>query len=177
MDDNAQPHRTLAVEELLESEDIIRMDWLAYTLDLNPIEHVWDALGRHDNVCTAPIMANKDILGFVQSPKNSFDADSNNGNEMNDAGLVPTSSEMRDIMKGMRSYLGAYSNALSRVTSQVGPHIVPNDGRQRFYQVMLPLRNEFTRLSTVNRTTIDQIMINKMNRRDMVLISLDCQSL
>ncbi|GFY05262.1 transposable element Tcb2 transposase [Trichonephila clavipes] len=46
MDDNARPHRTLAVEELLESEDITRMDWSAYSPDLNPIEHVWDALGR-----------------------------------------------------------------------------------------------------------------------------------
>ncbi|GFX82377.1 transposable element Tcb2 transposase [Trichonephila clavipes] len=47
MDDNARPHRTLAVEELLESEDITRMDWPAYSSDLNPTEHVWDALGRH----------------------------------------------------------------------------------------------------------------------------------
>ncbi|GFV90425.1 transposable element Tc1 transposase [Trichonephila clavipes] len=46
MDDNARPHRTLAVEELLESEDITRTDWPAYSLDLNPTEHVWDALGR-----------------------------------------------------------------------------------------------------------------------------------
>ncbi|GFX27714.1 transposable element Tc1 transposase [Trichonephila clavipes] len=46
MDDNAWLHRTLAVEELLESEDITQMDWPAYFLDLNPIEHVWDALGR-----------------------------------------------------------------------------------------------------------------------------------
>ncbi|GFW29029.1 transposable element Tc3 transposase [Trichonephila clavipes] len=46
MDDNARPHRTLAVEELLESEDITRMDWPAYSPDLNPIEHVCDALGR-----------------------------------------------------------------------------------------------------------------------------------
>ncbi|GFU39457.1 transposable element Tcb2 transposase [Trichonephila clavipes] len=46
MDANARPHRTLAVEELLESEDIIRMDWPAYSLDFNPIEHEWDALGR-----------------------------------------------------------------------------------------------------------------------------------
>ncbi|GFW44994.1 transposable element Tcb2 transposase [Trichonephila clavipes] len=46
MDDNARPHRTLAVEELMESEDITRMDWPAYFPDLSLIEHVWDALGR-----------------------------------------------------------------------------------------------------------------------------------
>ncbi|GFY22165.1 transposable element Tcb2 transposase [Trichonephila clavipes] len=46
MVDNARTHRTIAVEELLESEDITRMDWPAYSQNLNPIEHVWDALER-----------------------------------------------------------------------------------------------------------------------------------
>ncbi|GFX57605.1 hypothetical protein TNCV_2675911 [Trichonephila clavipes] len=36
MDDNAPCHRTVAAEQLLESEDIERMDWLARSPDLNP---------------------------------------------------------------------------------------------------------------------------------------------
>ncbi|GFU02990.1 uncharacterized protein TNCV_1260551 [Trichonephila clavipes] len=54
MDDNAQCHRTVAAEMLLESEDIERMDWPARSPDLNPIEHVWDFLDRRLAARTLP---------------------------------------------------------------------------------------------------------------------------
>ncbi|GFY06546.1 transposable element Tcb1 transposase [Trichonephila clavipes] len=46
MDDNARPYRANIVDECLQSEDITHMDWPAYSPDFNPIEHVWDMLGR-----------------------------------------------------------------------------------------------------------------------------------
>ncbi|GFU99564.1 hypothetical protein TNCV_4082851 [Trichonephila clavipes] len=48
---------------------------------------------------TTLIMADKDILEFVQSSKNIIHADSIDENEMNNAAPVPTSSELRNVLK------------------------------------------------------------------------------
>ncbi|KFM69641.1 Transposable element Tcb1 transposase, partial [Stegodyphus mimosarum] len=54
MDDNARPHRANIVSECLQSEDITRMDWPAFSPDSNPVEHVWDMLGRRVTACQPP---------------------------------------------------------------------------------------------------------------------------
>ncbi|GFS69539.1 transposable element Tcb1 transposase [Trichonephila clavipes] len=46
MDDNCRPHRSNLVEDFLFEEGIVRMEGPGCSPDRNPIEHVWDALGR-----------------------------------------------------------------------------------------------------------------------------------
>ncbi|GFU16056.1 transposable element Tcb2 transposase [Trichonephila clavipes] len=46
MDDNCRPHRANLVEDFLFEERIVRIEWPACSPDMNPIENVWDAVGR-----------------------------------------------------------------------------------------------------------------------------------
>ncbi|GFX47429.1 transposable element Tcb2 transposase [Trichonephila clavipes] len=66
MDDNAPCHRTVAAEQLLESEDIERMDWPARSPDLNPIEHVCDFLGRRLAARTLPPVTIRELRLALQ---------------------------------------------------------------------------------------------------------------
>ncbi|GFW79223.1 hypothetical protein TNCV_2476301 [Trichonephila clavipes] len=63
------------------------------------------AVVDEDNVCSAPIMAGKDIFEFVHSSKNIMDSDSDDEKEIYNAAPVPASSEIRNIMKRRRSYI------------------------------------------------------------------------
>ena len=45
-DDNARPHEASIIDDYLQQDTIMRIEWPARSPDLNPIEHVWDALER-----------------------------------------------------------------------------------------------------------------------------------
>ncbi|GFU83757.1 transposable element Tcb2 transposase [Trichonephila clavipes] len=66
MDDNAPCHRTVAAEQLLESEDIEHMDWPTRSPDLNPIEHVWEFLGRRLAARTLPPVTIRELRLALQ---------------------------------------------------------------------------------------------------------------
>ncbi len=45
--DNARPHVARICTEFLEAENIPVLEWPAYSPDMSPIEHVWEALDQH----------------------------------------------------------------------------------------------------------------------------------
>ena len=55
MDDNARPHRSREVTAYHQSEAVTSVIWPAMTPDLNPIEHIWDMLGRRIHALEPPV--------------------------------------------------------------------------------------------------------------------------
>ena len=59
-DDNVHPHRARIVTDSLAQEGIENLQWPSRSPDMNPIEQVWDRMGR--NVCKQNDVATLDDL-------------------------------------------------------------------------------------------------------------------
>jgi transposase len=55
MNDNARPHRSRAVTAYLQREVVTSVPWPAMSTDFNPIEHIWDMLGRSMQTREPPV--------------------------------------------------------------------------------------------------------------------------
>ena len=55
MDDSTRPHLSRAVAAYLQSEAVTAVPRPAMSPDLNPIEHIWDMVGRRIHAREPPV--------------------------------------------------------------------------------------------------------------------------
>ncbi|GFV76705.1 transposable element Tcb2 transposase [Trichonephila clavipes] len=74
MDDNAPCHRVVLIDDFLETENIQHMSSPANSPDLNPIEHVWDMLGRQISALSQPPSSVTELKRALQESWNRLSA-------------------------------------------------------------------------------------------------------
>ena len=57
MDDNARSHLSRAATAYLQCEAVTSVPWPAMSPDFNPIEHIWDMLGRRMQARESPVQS------------------------------------------------------------------------------------------------------------------------
>jgi transposase len=67
MDYNAKPHRARIVQHFLQQEDVQTIPWPAMSPDMNPIEHVWDFIGRKINLFRFSELLNASIVRMCKA--------------------------------------------------------------------------------------------------------------
>ena len=75
MQDNARPHVARIVTQYLEEVNILRLQWPSRSPDLNPIEQVWDMLGRRvrqRNIETLPELRRALLEEWENIPQESI---------------------------------------------------------------------------------------------------------
>ena len=71
-DDNAPAHRARLVTNFLGQHQVIRMVWPACSPDLNPIEHLWDVLGRRIRLNHPPPATRARLVQILQMEWNAI---------------------------------------------------------------------------------------------------------
>jgi transposase len=66
MHDNARPHTARIVTDYLHDVGIDTMNWLARSPDLNPIEHLWDVVGKQVRARRGELVSLQELRRVVQ---------------------------------------------------------------------------------------------------------------
>lgn len=72
MDNNASLYTAHVVQEYLQREGITRIDWPAYSLYLNPIEHIWNGVQVLISACQVQPRTLQELGAFLVDEWNAI---------------------------------------------------------------------------------------------------------